>query len=279
MRGVEAVGRDHRRRLGPRGGPRPLRERVVVQAHERVQVAARLASRRARAALSRSSKQRTRVGDHHVVVDELPDGVRRTRRRPALYASISGFISCDGREVEAERADAVLAGLAVGRRVAARDPDRRVARRRTASGGCCAARRARSGCPGTCSPSAPTCAGSPTTTSSHSARVDDGVVDVERRDLVAAGAAAGARTRSGRSVRWSSIATRSALRTGWLTRGAQVEDARAHVDALGARRRDSPCRPRWPRCGCTPVSAWCSVTHTYFQLLRSAHFDELDLVA
>src|SRR5436190_18572581 len=72
------------------------------------------------------------------------------------------------------------------------------------------------------------------------------------------------------SLRWSSIATRSALRTGWFTRGDRLKmpelrwmyDVRAAQYAMNTSLADV-----W----LYSVSAWCSETQTYFQLFRSAH--------
>src|SRR5262245_27222892 len=70
------------------------------------------------------------------------------------------------------------------------------------------------------------------------------------------------------SLRWSSIATRSALRTGWFTRGDRLKmpelkwmyEVRAAQYAM-----NTSLAEVW----LYSVSAWCSDTHTYFQLLRS----------
>ncbi len=71
------------------------------------------------------------------------------------------------------------------------------------------------------------------------------------------------------SNRWSSMVTRSAHRTGWLTRGERFMMPGAHVDPLGGVGQISH-----DHLGGRHVAVlgkgWCSPTQAYFQLYLSA---------
>ena len=72
------------------------------------------------------------------------------------------------------------------------------------------------------------------TTSSHSHLVEFLSMMLKRRELVAAGTAAVPHSKR-LLVKWSSIAARSALRTGWSFRGERLMMPEREVDVLGLR--------------------------------------------
>ena len=172
-------------------------------------------------ALSPSSRHDRGVGDHHVVVDVLADRLAPHRWRPCRPRSC-GAMSLIGDMLKPQHA---------------RGPGARPSR---TSAGCrppptSAGAASSHGLGSTLrggtlknSPSKRVLLGAP-----HLGELADhlvphrlgdrGVGDVEAGDLAGCRRRGRCRTRSGRSERWSSIATRSATRTGWFTGGVMLK--------------------------------------------------------
>ena len=175
---------------GHTGGPVGLRERVVVEAHQRSTGSRRSAASRSRGPCRGPPCTRTALVIITLSFTNCPTGSVHSAM-PCLVGVDVRLHLVDGGEVEAEGPDAVLARpcrTSAGCRTPPRSAGARRRRAWAARCGDCPSRSAR---PGTCSPRAPTSSGSPTRPR-PTRRGSRRVVDVERGDLVRSGAAPGA---------------------------------------------------------------------------------------